>query len=68
MEEMWIARDRYNGLFLYIGAAPIRRDNNNDFWYFDQLKTKSVQLPDILFPEVQWSDDEPTKVKLVIDK
>ena len=65
--EVWLARDRYNGLFLYIGAAPMRR-GSNDYWYFDQLKTKSVQLPDVLFPEVKWSDDEPTKVKLVIEK
>lgn len=67
MEEMWLARDKYNGLFLYIGAAPMRR-GGNEFWYFDQLKTTSVQLPDALFPEVQWSDNEPTKVKLEIVK
>lgn len=67
MEEMWLARDRYNGLFLYIGAAPTRR-GGNEFWYFDQLKTTSIQLPDALFPEVKWSDNEPTKVKLEIVK
>ena len=27
-----------------------------------------VFLPDNWFPEVKWSDDEPTKVKLVIEK
>ena len=27
-----------------------------------------IFLPENWFPEVQWSDDEPTKVKLVIDK
>ena len=25
-------------------------------------------LDDILFPEVKWTDDEPTKFKLIIDK
>lgn len=27
-----------------------------------------IELDNCLFPEVKWSDDEPTKVKLVIDK
>ena len=27
-----------------------------------------IQIDSILFPEVKWSDGEPTKVKLVIEK
>ena len=28
----------------------------------------SIELDSSLFPEVQWSDDEPTKVTLIIKK
>ena len=27
-----------------------------------------IELDSELFPEVQWSDDEPTKIKLIIEK
>ena len=27
-----------------------------------------IEIPKRNFPEVQWSDDEPTKVKLLIEK
>ena len=35
-------------------------------WISDNYNPYSIN-PDS-FPEVQWSDEEPTKVKLVIDK
>ena len=61
--EMWLARDKDDRLHVYRGEKPKRF-----------LKTWSISsfdvspLPRQWFPEVQWSDDEPTKVKLVIDK
>ena len=35
-------------------------------WISDNYNPYSIN-PD-LFPEVKWSDEEPTKVKLVIEK
>ena len=64
--EMWLARDIY-GLYLYIGEAPIKSGIYNS-WDYDPKRTSTFELSESLFPEVQWSDDEPTKVKLVIDK
>lgn len=66
MEGIWLARDIY-GLYLYIGEAPIKSDINN-IWDYDPKRTSTFELSESLFPEVQWSDDEPTKVKLVIEK
>ena len=43
-------------------------DYNKGFWYCFKPVTYSISLPSKLFPEVQWSDNEPTKVKLIIEK
>ena len=64
--EMWLARDIY-GLYLYIGEAPIKSGIYNS-WDYDPKRTSTFELSESLFPEVQWSDEEPTKVKLVIEK
>lgn len=65
--EMWLARDEDNSLYLYIRNKPSKGFSE---W---SLKIGAriydvVNLNDSLFPEVKWSDDEPTKVKLVIEK
>ena len=67
MEGMWLARDKDNSLYLYIGNKPSKG--------FSEWSSKiiartdnAVNLNDSLFPEVQWSDEEPTKVKFVIEK
>ena len=65
-KEMRLARDIY-GLYLYIGEAPIKSDINNT-WDYDPKRTSTFELSESLFPEVKWSDDEPTKVKLIIEK
>ena len=68
MEEMWLARDKDGSLFLYIGGIPIKNRSDN-VWIAKELRiTDAMLLDKDLFPEVQWSDDEPTKVKLVIEK
>ena len=60
---VWLARDKDDRLHVYRGEKPKRF-----------LKTWSISsfdvspLPRQWFPEVQWSDDEPTKVKLIIEK
>ena len=63
MEEMWLARDKSGYLYLYKGK-PIKYST---YWR-RPLPKDMIQLYNGLFPEVQWSDEEPTKVKLVIDK
>lgn len=64
MEEMWIARDKDGKLCLYIGEEPPRKEKS--FWYAEH--DDFIELDGSLFKEVQWSDKEPTKVKLMIDK
>ena len=67
-QEMWLARDKDDDLFLYIGSIPIKNRLDNVWIAQELLVTGSVRLDKDLFPEVQWSDDKPTKVKLVIEK
>lgn len=60
---MWLARDKSGCLYLYKGK-PIKYST----YWMRPLPKDMIQLDNSLFPEVQWSDEEPTKVKLVIDK
>lgn len=64
MEEMWIARDSDRTLFLYIGCKP----RKGKATWIPPIEGQDIYLNRDLFPEVQWSDEEPTKVKLVIEK
>ena len=60
--------------------AWLGRDENNELWVYTLLPYKflgkwecahgymAMRINPNLFPEVQWSDEEPTKVKLVIEK
>ena len=43
-----------------------KKDKGEGMWISDNYNPYLIN-PDS-FPEVQWSDEEPTKVKLVIDK
>lgn len=61
--EVWAARDENGILYLYI-EKPRKGDNQ---WHSDYSSSIGL-LEDEWFPEVKWSDKEPTKVKLVIDK
>ena len=63
MEEMWLARDKDGELIMY-EREPLK-DKLVEQW---TLGGWFGFLPENLFPEVQWSDEEPTKVKLVIEK
>ena len=64
MEEMWLARDKDDSLYIY-DKKPYRNifidQWKNSFGWFESL-------PKEKFPEIQWEDEEPTKVKLIIDK
>ena len=59
-----MARDKDGTLYLYVGNNYPRRGYT--YWTTDD--GDCLQIDPHLFPEVQWSDEEPTKVKLVIDK
>lgn len=58
---MWLARDKDKTLVLFTYEKPLK---GNLHWCAERW----IILDEGLFPEVQWSDKEPTKVKLVIDK
>lgn len=59
--ELWAARDKSGTLYLY-RDRPIK---DKFIWYSPGF---SLLLASASFPEVQWSDDEPTKVKITIEK
>lgn len=59
--ELWAARDKDGKLYLY-KDRPIK---DKFIWYSPGF---SLVLASASYPEVQWSDDEPTKVKITIEK
>ena len=59
-----MARDKDGTLYLYVGNNYPRRGYT--YWTTDD--GDCLQIEPHFFPEAQWSDDEPTNVKLVIDK
>ena len=63
--EMWVARDKNNSLWLFLDEKP---EKNEEVEMWTTLEMDVVKLDIRLFPEVKWSDKEPTKVKLVIEK
>ena len=62
-QEMWVARDKDGELAMYENK-PFK-DERAEQW---SLGGWWDFLPENWFPEVQWSDEEPTKIKLVIEK
>ena len=62
--KMQIARNKDCFLWLFT-EEPIKKKNG---WVGKFLASRIGFLPEEMFPEVQWSDEEPTKVKLVIEK
>lgn len=63
MKEMWLARDKDGSLYLFIGGKP----NKYSCTWQNSMAKEIVMIDNSLFPEVQWSDEEPIKVKLVIN-
>ena len=62
-QEMWLARDKNDDLYLFIDGKPEKVEN---LWL--NVDGDFIQIDSRLFPEVKWSDEDPTKVKLVFDK
>ena len=61
--DSWVARDMNGVLYLYVGNNPPQKKDT--FWMTDD--GDCAEMDSSLFQEVRWSDEEPTKVKLVID-
>ena len=59
--EAWAARDKSGALYLYM-VKPIK---DKFIWYSPGF---SLVLASASFPEIKWSDEEPTKVKITIEK
>lgn len=59
--DLWAARDMDGKLFLY-RVKPIK---DKFVWYSPGF---NLLLARASFPEVQWSDEEPTRVKITIEK
>ena len=59
--ESWAARDMDGKLFLY-RDKPLK---DLTVWYSPGF---SLVLASASFPEIKWSDDEPTKVSITIKK
>lgn len=62
MEEMWLARDKDESLYLFFDEKPVK---GMQTWYNRTAGCREIRTS--LFPEVKWSDKEPTKVKIIID-
>lgn len=62
--EMWLARDADGLLCLFVGGKP----NKYTYTWQNCMAKEMIRIDNSLFPEVKWSDEEPTKVKFIIDK
>lgn len=61
--EWWIARDEDGTLCMYWGENPPTKIDK--LWDYGK---DYAEIDRSLFPEVKWSDADPTKVKLFVDK
>lgn len=59
---MWIARDKNEGLWLYI-AKP-QRSEMGEWWNVSLKEYDCLKINGELFPELRW-EDEPIEVELV---
>ena len=59
--ELWAARDMDGKLFLY-RLKPLK---DLTVWYSPGF---SLALGSASFPEIKWSDEEPTRVSITIKK
>ena len=61
--EGWVARDEDGELYLYL-----RKPKKVAGQWLTREFQLGFKLDGESFPEVKWSDDEPTKVKITIEK
>lgn len=61
--EGWVARDEDGELYLY-KDKPL---SGSEQWHENPVSiTGLIELRKEWFPEVQWSDEEPTRVSITI--
>ena len=65
--EMWLARDKDETLWLFT-YKPRKGEEEWESTNFYNKNFTCMILNGSLFPEVKWSDEEPTKLKLEIVK
>ena len=65
MEEMWLAMDK-NGSLYFHGISKPKKGTVEGMWISDNYNPYPINPES--FRDVQWSDEEPTQVKLVIEK
>lgn len=58
---MWIARDKNNDLYIY-SDKPIKETDGK--WNISNWDTIFHKIDNVLFPEVQWEDEEPRELVL----
>ena len=59
--EAWVARDKGGKLYLYF--APPRKYPRE---WLPNIHTDYFEIDRDLFPDVQWSDEEPKEIRLSI--
>ncbi len=63
--KYYVARDENGNLYLY-NSYPTK-DTKAGYWYlYSEDETTPLNKSD--FPEVKWSDKEPTEVEILIKK
>ena len=62
--EAWVARDEDGMLYLYL-REPQKVTGQ---WTLPDIGFDFIRLGRESFPEIQWSDDEPTRVSITIKK
>ena len=82
MEETitaWIARDksgsinifrtkpsRFGGMLSQYLGGHFFPSTPDYYWGEFKIGSRQIDIPENLFPQVKWEDDEPTKVELTI--
>ena len=56
---MYVARDENNYLYLYTNKP---KKSSDGYWYSE--KGDVMDISDLAFPEVKWSDEEPRELIL----
>ena len=60
VKTMWLARDKNNRIYLF----ETKPEKGDEYWSYDDGDYMELDVSS--FQEVQWSDEEPTKVKILI--
>ena len=64
MKEMWLARDRDGKLYLFIDSSEPKKCT--DTWASTGYFPVIIPIPRVLFPQIHWYDEKPTKLQPVI--